>query len=407
MTRLTCALCTGTSVQKQWHQYEVRGEQHHPHGPLCWECGTVQESHLQPDMTTDDFLKKVQQDASFRADVQSSIACLAELGRKPPTANSCLKCTQVAQGLVTGVRLRWELSFGTEDNFNAYFRIPPSSLQGVRLASLPGINGDLVTGVLIQFSNDWPPELPYSTAEVYTKRTVIMLDYAHDKGDLHQRHGGYTNNIVRQTLMGQQPDDFQSSTKVTNALSLQTLQAKVDKMKEKRDEASKQLSELTTIAAPVRIAGSRLQASLATTPVPAPISATAKKAPRSQPRPAAGRNSGLGILQMARLRQSRTRARAAQARDRFPRRGRAPIPQLRPPSCGAGAPQQVFRAWPSTLATTSLSRWARRRRAGTRRRRSSHISGIFEPRSFGQLARCKGAGEIGRGPRPQQGHYHL
>lgn len=215
----------------------------------------------------------------MRSDFGRALTALAASGRRPPDPASCSKASQVAIGVTSGLRVRWELAFVTVDNFNAHFQVPPSSLPGIRIAELAGINGEPVAGVLLQLPADdsWPADLPFSTVEVFTETKYFHVDYMHDRTDLHQQHGENIFKYLLGNKIAQLPHETQSAKHITNALCIGQIQQKVDKLAEEREEAAKVLQAGgDETAAPVRFTASRLQTAMAPTAQP-PASGSGKK----------------------------------------------------------------------------------------------------------------------------------
>lgn len=285
---LNCSLCKrSTKDGIQWYQHlrTVDGDKlaWKPTGSWCWTCGAVRESFQIPGMTDESFTNQMQADPSMRAKVQAALDALHACNRKPPAPQVCTRTSQVVIGKTSGVRLRWELAFVTEDNFSVFFKMPPSSVPGVSVVSLNGINGEPIAGVLMQMDGQFPPDVPYSVAEVYTKTKLFHLDFVHDKGDVHVDHGDNIFNVVLTDKLSKQASELQSSKNITNVPTWETINSKVTALQQKRaEEAARSVDSPGGEASEpaVVVSGSRLQAALSAAPAPVSAAVPAKRIAR-------------------------------------------------------------------------------------------------------------------------------
>lgn len=240
-------------------------------GVWCWCCGVASEAW--PLLDKQAVIEKFHAGGDFRRDFNMVRGGVREADRH-------VEESSVAKQTSIGMRVFTTAYFVTVPTFTIFFHLPPGSVSGVTVVTVPSPEGGAdLEGVLFS-REDFPADLPHYIVEIYAESTSRLSEMVLSAPDvLRVGQAGETWKFSNNHAVTQRP----AGLKVANINKLitvgraQSMAEQVQREREQREgeqgvqEAANEVAMSTTVQA---VSGSRLGKLAA----PAPI------APKAKPR---------------------------------------------------------------------------------------------------------------------------
>lgn len=135
-------------------------------GTWCWCCGVAAEAW--PLWDKEDIVHKYHAGGDFKREFTLVRAGVREADRH-------IEDSTVSKDTVVGLRVIIKCNFVTTTNFTIYFHLPPGSVSGVSVVTVPSPVGGDLEGVL--FSREaFPQDLPHYEIEIYSESSSRLSE---------------------------------------------------------------------------------------------------------------------------------------------------------------------------------------------------------------------------------------